>query len=62
MAKRKAIRKPKRKRRTHSEEFKREAVKLLTDPELSVAEANNLWGDRVPTKSAGGNSASDDGN
>lgn len=27
-----------------------------------VAEANSLWGDRAPTKSAGDNSASDDGN
>ena len=29
----------KRKRRTHSEEFKREAVKLVTDQGYSVAEA-----------------------
>ncbi len=39
MAKSKAKRKPKRKRRTHSEEFKREAVKLVFDQQLSVAEA-----------------------
>jgi len=39
MAKRKAKPSPKRKRRTHSEEFKREAVKLLTEQSLSVAEA-----------------------
>ncbi len=37
MAKRKAV--PKRKRRKHSEEFKREAVKLVFDEQLSVAEA-----------------------
>ena len=37
MSKRKP--KPKRKRRTHSEEFKREAVKLVFDQQLSVAEA-----------------------
>jgi len=43
MAKRKATARPKRKRRKHSEEFKREAVKLLTDQELSLAEvARNL--------------------
>ena len=39
MAKRKARPKPKRKRRTHSEEFKREAVKLVSEQQLSVAEA-----------------------
>lgn len=40
MAKRKASikRRPKR-RRTHSEEFKREAVQLIHDANLSVAEA-----------------------
>jgi len=32
-------RKPKRRRRTHSEEFKREAVKLVTVEGLSLAEA-----------------------
>jgi transposase len=43
MAKRKVTPRPKRKRRKHSEEFKREAVKLLTDQELSLAEvAGNL--------------------
>ena len=39
MAKRKARPKPKRKRRKHSEEFKREAVKLVLEQNLSVAEA-----------------------
>ena len=39
MAKRKALSQPKRRRRTHSEEFKREAVKLVFDQQLSVAEA-----------------------
>ena len=39
MAKRKANPKPKRKRRKHSEEFKREAVKLVCDQQLSVSEA-----------------------
>ena len=39
MAKRKARPKPNRKRRTHSEEFKREAVKLVFEQQLSVAEA-----------------------
>jgi transposase len=34
-----AKRKPKRKRRTHSDEFKREAVKLVMAEGLSVAEA-----------------------
>ena len=43
MARRKAPSKPKRRRRTHSEEFKREAVKLLVDQQQSVAEvARNL--------------------
>ncbi len=37
MAQRK--RKPKQRRRRHSEEFKREAVKLVHDEELSVTEA-----------------------
>ena len=39
MSKRKSNAKPKRRRRTHSEEFKREAVKLVSDQQLSVAEA-----------------------
>ena len=40
MAKRKAKITPRRKRRrTHSEEFKREAVQLIDDSHLSVAEA-----------------------
>ena len=39
MAKRKAQAKPKRRRRRHSEEFKREAVKLVFDQHLSVTEA-----------------------
>ena len=41
MAKRKAKMTPRRKqrRRTHSEEFKREAVKLIHDEHLSVTEA-----------------------
>ena len=39
MAKRKAQSKPKRRRRTHSEEFKREAVKLVLDQHLPVSEA-----------------------
>ena len=39
MAKRKAQSKPKRRRRRHSEEFKREAVKLVFDQNLSVSEA-----------------------
>jgi len=34
-----AKRKPNRKRRTHSDEFKREAVKLLFDQQLLVAKA-----------------------
>lgn len=37
MAKRKAV--PKRKRRKHSEEFKREAVKLVSEQQISVAAA-----------------------
>jgi transposase len=39
MAKRKGRPKAKRNRRTHSEEFKQEAVKLVFDQQLSVAEA-----------------------
>ena len=39
MAKRKSKPKPKRRRRRHTEEFKREAVKLIDDEYLSVAEA-----------------------
>ena len=39
MAKKKKKSAPKRKRRRHSEEFKREAVKLVTDQQVSVAEA-----------------------
>ncbi len=39
MARRKAESKPKRRRRKHSEEFKQEAVKLVFDQQLSVAEA-----------------------
>ena len=39
MSKRKAKPKAKPKRRTHSEEFKREAVKLVFEQQLSVAEA-----------------------
>ena len=39
MAKRKANPKPKRRRRRHSEEFKREAVQMVQDEQLSVAEA-----------------------
>ena len=39
MAKRKAKPSPKRRRRRHSEEFKREAVQLIIDEHLSVAEA-----------------------
>lgn len=39
MAKRKAKAKPTGRRRKHSEEFKREAVKLVFDQQLSVAEA-----------------------
>jgi len=39
MSKRKSHAKPKRRRRKHSEEFKREAVKLVFDQQLSVAEA-----------------------
>lgn len=43
MAKGKAYPKPKRKRRKHSEEFKREAVKLVFAQQLSVsAAARNL--------------------
>ena len=39
MSKRKSESKPKRRRRKHSEEFKQEAVKLVFDQQLSVAEA-----------------------
>jgi transposase len=39
MSKRKATSKPKRRRRTHSEEFKREAVKLVIEEGLPVTEA-----------------------
>ena len=39
MAKRKANPKLKRRRRRHSEEFKREAVQMVQDEQLSVAEA-----------------------
>ena len=39
MSKRKSQAKRKRTRRKHSEEFKREAVKLVFDQEVSVAEA-----------------------
>jgi transposase len=39
MSKRKSQAKPKRTRRRHSEEFKQEAVKLVFDQQLSVAEA-----------------------
>ena len=39
MAKRKAKPKSKQSRRTHSEEFKREAVKLVCEQQFSVAEA-----------------------
>ena len=44
MAKRKSNAKPKRKRRTHSEEFKREAVKLVFDQQLSVTDAASNLG------------------
>ena len=39
MTKRKSQTKPNRRRRTHSEEFKREAVKLVVEEGHSVAEA-----------------------
>ena len=39
MTKRKSKSVPKRRRRRHSEEFKREAVKLVFEQQLSVAEA-----------------------
>ena len=43
MTKGKGKRNPRRKRRSHSEEFKREAVKLVFDQQLSIAEtARNL--------------------
>ena len=44
MSKRKSKPKPKRQRRKHSEEFKREAVKLVLDEGLSVAEAARNFG------------------
>ena len=50
MAKRKAQSKPKRRRRRHSEEFKREAVKLVFDQNLSVSEAARNFGN--PPQSA----------
>ncbi len=39
MTKRKKNQRPARKRRRHSEEFKREAVRMVTDQNLSFAEA-----------------------
>jgi transposase len=43
MTKRKAVSKPKRRRRTYTDEFKQEAVKLLVEQQQSVAEvARNL--------------------
>ena len=39
MSKRKATPKPKRRRRKHSEEFKREAVKLVIEEGLPITEA-----------------------
>ena len=39
MSKRKGPSRAKRRRRKHSEEFKREAVKLVFDQQLSIAEA-----------------------
>lgn len=39
MTKRKATSKPKQKRRRHSEEFKREAVKLVVDQQVTISEA-----------------------
>jgi len=44
MSKRKAKPRPKRKRRKHSEEFKQEAVKLVSEQQLSVAEASRNLG------------------
>ena len=44
MSKRKSKPNRKRRRRTHSEEFKREAVKLVFDQQLSVAEAARTLG------------------
>ena len=44
MSKRKSQREPKRTRRSHSEEFKQEAVKLVFDQQLSVAEASRNLG------------------
>lgn len=40
MAKRKTKPKRRQKRRTHSEEFKREAVKLLEEQDLSISQAS----------------------
>ena len=56
MAKRKAKPRPKRRRRKHSEEFKREAVQLVHDEHLSVAEAarNGLCVDMAQTGGLGG--------
>jgi transposase len=39
MTKRTATSKPKQTRRSHSEEFKREAVKLVSDQQVSISEA-----------------------
>ena len=39
MAKRKSQTKPQRRRRVHSDEFKREAVRLVLAEQLTVAEA-----------------------
>ncbi len=44
MTKGKGKRNPRRKRRSHSEEFKREAVKLVFDQQLSIAEAARNFG------------------
>lgn len=44
MAKRKATSKPKRRRRIHRDEFKREAAKLLGEQQQSVAEVARNWG------------------
>lgn len=44
MTKRKPKRKPKRIRRTHSDEFKQEAVKHLIDSGLSVSEVSRNLG------------------
>ena len=47
MAKRKAKPKPKRRRRVHSEEFKREAVKLVVDQRVPITEAARNLGIHV---------------